>query len=182
MWPIKKFPLGNTTKFLTFKHETGRAGSWQPEFWNSLFPLPVGWICSRYVKPFRLLATNQLISIAVFFSKQRRVSWLSKKFSELPDHTDLRATESRPNPHRPARAPATSLRWLKQWTSSDFSSNHHPWKTRSVPVTVDTLLGLKQLCEPCLLHTHTHTQTHTFLIDTLGPEGDLNVETINIYF
>lgn len=153
----KKISTGEYHKIPDFKHETGRAGSWQPAFWHSLFPLPVGCICSRYVKPSWRLATTQLISLSAFFlqTEAKVLAGFQKKFSKLLDHTNLQATESRPNPHRPARAPAPSLRRRKQWTSTDFSSNHCPWKTRSLPVTAHTLLCLKQFCEPSLLHTNT---------------------------
>lgn len=91
-WEYHKIP--------DFKHETGRAGSWQPEFWNSLFPLPVSWICSRYVKPSQLLATNQLISISVFFSKQKcelafkKVFWVTWPYRPPGNRKQAKPTQA----------------------------------------------------------------------------------------
>lgn len=65
----KKKTLENR-KIPDCQHEAGRAGNWQSTIWNSPFPLPAGWIYKRYIKPSWLLATNQLMSISVFFSKQ----------------------------------------------------------------------------------------------------------------
>lgn len=159
MWPTKKICTGEYHKIPDFKHETGRPGSWQPAIWHFSFSSPSGLNLLKICKTF-LTSCYKSADFCICLSlwtEAEVFAGFQKGFQSYLTIQTCRQQKAGQSPYRPARAPAPSLRWLKQWTSTDFSSNQCPWKTHLLPVTVHALLYLKQqLCEP-----YTHTNTHT---------------------
>ena len=144
------------------RHKGQAVGHLQSEihFFSSPSELNLLKICKTFVTS---CYESALFCICVFLSTEAEVldSFQKSVLSYLTTQTS-RQQKAGQSPERLARAPVSSLRHLKQWSSTYFSSNCRPWKTHLLPVTVHTLLYFLKKPSLWALHpTHTHTHTHT---------------------
>ena len=154
MWPTKKSPLGNTTKFLTSSRRQGgwAVGGGQSEILFFLSQWAEFAQDTQNLLDF-LLQISRFLYLSFSLNRGTSVCWFSKKSFQSPSTIQTRRQQTAGQSAQGACAPLRRRRRQGHWPSADFSRrNHCPWKPRVLPVTVHTFLYLKQ--QPCEAHTH----------------------------